>query len=106
MRQNRALLITNPKSDFSVDGLVPDKKRRNIYMSRLLSIMALLLLLLAAGSLFRSFERIDFQFFALYLNFSMGCKVANTGRPFLYRRRVGAAYLTDSSFDNPITSFT
>jgi len=66
----------------------------------------MLLFLLAAGSLFRSLERIDFQFFALYLNFYMGRKVANTGSPFLGRGGVSAAHLTDSSIDNPITSFT
>jgi hypothetical protein len=63
-------------------------------------------LLLLSCRFLGSLERVDLEVFGLDLDLDMGCKITYTVKPFLTRRRISAADLSDSPFNYALAPFT
>ncbi len=65
-----------------------------------------LFLLFGTGSFFGSFERVDLGVINLDIDFDVGGKVADSADPFLGRRWISAANLTDRAGHYALAPFT
>jgi len=63
-------------------------------------------LLFAGGCFLGSLERIDLGIIGLDFDFHVRSEVADAALPFLFRGGIGAAYLPDCAFDDPVAPFT